>query len=143
MLLDVSFRKHPGYSFEKQLEIRNKDGFKGEMEYLKPYSNIAINRAIDELSCPSIVDIGAFFQNQINDEIIKKIKRFKKVIWLYSDNIREILKRRKINDEMIEIYIQTLNHSLYKLLSTYKINVNEKTPDEIINIIRNIVTLIY
>ena len=125
----------PDYSFEKQLQIRSENGFKGEMEYLKPYSNVAINKVIDGLSTPSIIDLGAIFPNQLNDELIKKIKMFKNVILLYSNNNSEILKRRSIkhNSELEKIYMQTLDESLYEPIATKKINVDNMSKDDIIN----------
>lgn len=125
----------PGYNFEKQLQIRKEKGFKGEMEYLIPYSNIAISETIDKLNTPSIIDIGAFFPNQLNNELIEKIKLFKKIILLYSNNNNEILKRRKIdsNSELGKIYIQTLDNSLYESIATKMINVDNMSIDDIIN----------
>ena len=127
----------PGYSFEKQLQIRREKGFKGEMEYLIPYSNIAISKIIDELSTPSIIDMGAIFSNQLDAELIKKIQLFKNVILLYSNNISEVLKRRNIspNSEFEKIYMQTLDVSLYESIVTKRINVDNMSKDDIINAI--------
>ena len=125
----------PDYSFEKQLQIRSEKGYKGEMEYLIPYSNITIGKVIDELKTPSIIDLGALFQNQLNDELIGKIKSFKNIILLYSSNNEEILKRRSIdpNSELGRIYLQTLDNSLYESIATKTINVDNMSIDDIIS----------
>ncbi len=131
--------KTPDYSFEKQLEIRKKEGYKGEMKFLNPYSNIAINNIIDDLKQPSILDIGTFFPDQLNKELITNLKQFKNIIFLYSNNPYEIIKRRKIDpqSELGQIYLNTLNSPIYDQLFTKKINVDKKTPEEIVNEIIN------
>lgn len=128
------------YSFEKQLEIRKEKGYKGEMEYLIPYTNKTLNKVIDELSDPSIIDIGAFFKNQLTDNLIEKIKQFKNIVLLYSDNNEEILKRRNIDpkSEIGQIYLETLNNNVLEELCTRKINVDNQSPEEIVNeIVKN------
>ena len=127
----------PNYSFEQQLLIRKEKGFKGEMEFLIPYSNVSINTVLDNLKTPSIIDVGAFFPNQLTNEIIDKFREFKKVILLESNNLSNILKRRNIdpNSEIGMIYFQTLDSSLYDSIATERINVDNMTEDEIINII--------
>ena len=123
------------YSFDKQLLIRKEKGFKGEMEFLIPYSNIAITKVLDSIKTPSIIDVGAFFPNQLTDEIIEKFSKFKRVILLETNNINNILKRRNINpnSEIGKIYLQTLDSSLYDSIATQKINIDDMSEDEIIN----------
>ena len=125
----------PKYSFEKQLDIRKEKGFKGELEFLIPYVNLTTNQVIDNLDKPAIIDLSSIFENQFDDDLVSKIKKFKNIIYLYSNNNNDILKRRNIdpNSELGKIYLESLQSNEYDKLCTLKICVDNKTPEEIIN----------
>ena len=131
--------KTPNHSFEKQLEIRKEKGYKGEMEYLIPFTNLVINKVLDDINIPAIIDLGAFFKDQIDINLANKIKQFKHVIYLYPEDKLEILKRRNIdpNSEIGKIYLETLDNPIYDELCTKKINIDNLSPEDILKEIIN------
>ena len=127
--------KNPNYNFETQLKIRKEKGYYGEIDYLIPFLNMSLEYTIDNLSKPCIIDLNAFFENQLNNTLINKIKQFNNIVYLYTDQKENILERRKIdiNSELGKIYLTTLNNPINDVLCSIKINVDNKTPEEIVN----------
>lgn len=125
--------------FENQLKIRKEQGYDGEIKYLIPFLNMAINHTIDNLSNPCILDMSAFFENQLNYHLINKMTLFGNIIYLYSENNKKILERRKIdiNSELGKIYLTTLSNPINDELCSIKINVDSKEPSEIVEEIIN------
>lgn len=125
----------PNYSFEKQLQIRKQYGFNAEVNYLLPYLHLTLNNILDFLNTPSIIDIGALNTIDLDTTSISKLRQYKNIILLKSKNLDSILKRRKIasNSDLEKIYIQTHQNPSNEYLSTQVIYVDNKSPEEIVN----------
>lgn len=132
------------YSFEKQLIIREKYGYKGEKEFLLPYLLKSFKQLLDNLKEPSIIDVGALSTFVVDEELRNKLSNFNNIIYLYTENIDEILKRRNIDEdsELGNIYKETHNNLINEEISTKSINVDNKSIEEIISEITNKKTLI-
>ena len=141
---DRILEANPDYSFEKQLKIREKYGFKGEKEFLLPYLLESFKQLLDNLKEPSIIDVGALSTFIIDEELRNKLSNYKQIINLYSENIDEILKRRNIdkNSELGIIYQESHNNLINEDISTKSINIDNKNIEEIIKEITNKKTLI-
>ena len=62
------------------------------------------------------------------------MRRYKKIILLKSDDLDSILKRRKVapNSNLRQIYLETHQNPNNELLCTQVINVDNKSPEEIV-----------
>lgn len=129
----------PNYSFEKQLQIRRQYGFNAEVNYLLPYLHLTLNNILDFLNTPSIIDIGALNTIGLNKTSIDKLRKYKNIILLKSNDLDSILKRRKItsNSDLEKIYIETHQNPENEHLSTQIIYVDNKSLEEIVNEIVN------
>ena len=132
------------YSFEKQLKIREKYGYKGEKEFLLPYLLESFKELLDNLKEPSVIDIGALSTFIVDENLRNKLSNFKHVIYLYTENVDEIMNRRNIdkNSELGVIYLETHNNLINEEISTKSINVDNKSIEEIINEITTKKTLV-
>lgn len=124
----------PDYSFEKQLQIRKEYGFNAEANYLLSYLELTLNNILDSLNVPTIIDIGALNTTKLDMLSISKLKKFKNIILLKSDNLENILKRRNVlpNSELASVYIKTHRNPNNEFLCTQIICVDNKTPEEIV-----------
>ena len=131
----------PDYSFEKQLQIRKEYGFNAEANYLLSYLELTLNNILDSLNVPTIIDIGALNTTKLDMLSISKLKKFKNIILLKSDNLENILKRRNVlpNSELASVYIKTHRNPNNEFLCTQIICVDNKTPEEIVNEIINLI----
>lgn len=121
------------YSFEKQLQIRKQYGFNAEATYLLPYLELTLNNILDSLNVPTVIDIGALNTTKLDIISIRKLKKFKNIVLLKSDDMQRILNRRKVlpNGELETVYIETHQNPNNEFLCTQVICVDNKTTEEV------------
>lgn len=131
---DELLQSLPKYSFEKQLQIRRKYGFSAEAKYLLPYLNLTLNNILDSLRNPVIIDMGALSTMGLDATSISKLRQYKNIILLKSDNLDSILKRREValNSDLGQIYLETHRNPNNEHLCTQVINVDNKSPEKIV-----------
>lgn len=131
---DELLQSLPEYSFEEQLKIRSEYGFSAEARYLLPYLNLTLNSILGSLRTPAIIDLGALSTMGLDITSITKLGKYKNIILLKTDDLDSILKRREVasNSDLGQIYLETHRNPNNEHLCTQVINVDNKSPEEIV-----------
>lgn len=78
--------------------------------------------------------MGALSTIEVDTSSVNKLRRYKYIIWLKSDNLDAILGRRKVdpNSDLGRIYLATHQNPNNEHICTQVINVDNKSPEEIV-----------
>ena len=114
------------YDFNTYQNIKEKYGNIKALNYIHKYEMKHLNYILNNINDNVIIDFGNTYTIIDNKDILNKLKMFKNIILLESDILS--------NDEF---YIKLKNNKINKILSTIKLNIDNKTTEEIVKKILN------
>ena len=109
------------YDFNTYQNIKDKYGELKALNYIHKYEMKHLENILNNINDNVIIDFGNTYTIIDNKDILDKLKMFKNIILLESDILS--------NDEF---YIKLKNNKINKILSTIKLNIDNKTTEEIV-----------
>ena len=115
------FNDFTDYDFNMYQKIKEKYGNIKALNYIHKYEMKHLDYVLNNIEDNVVIDFGNTYTLINDSQILDKLKRFKNIILLESSIVSED-----------ELYNKLKNNKINKILSTIKINIDNKTTEEII-----------